>query len=324
MVLTAISSRSNESNAPNTQGKKMAWRRTSPVDQLQPTNKEGEFMRGSKLLKVVLCILPFIIAPAGAQALTVNIQINGIAVPQSDCTVTGNTTTCNIADTYGNVVVTSLPSTTAQVIAVDDATLPVLKLVNAKFTTQANALNVPVTFSVTPTAGRNGPKMQRVASGWLGRVENVSAPYNSPTNRGQFIVDGVVINTSMTPNNESIDGIASGGDTAGSSKVVLSSVWSYGQISATNFTKTETMGTMSGSRILKGEFTFYLPLANDFLKLTEVKVVTLSPGADDTDAASVGYTDIWDEDTGRCKCKGNDCKIKCAGKDCPKVFHKNP
>jgi len=280
-------------------------------------------MRLSRLLKVVLCMLPFMIAPAVAQALPVNIQINGIAVPGSDCTVAGITTTCNIADTYGNVIVTSFPNgTTAQVIAVDDATLPVLKLVNAKFTTTANALNVPVTFSVTPTAGRSGPKMQRVASGWLGRVETVSAPYNSSTNRGQFIVDGVVISTSMTPNAESIDGISSGGDTAGSSKVVLSTAWSYGEIKATTFTKTETMNTppsaLTGSRILKGEFTFYLPLANDYLRLTEVKVETLNPGVEDTPPASIGYTDIWDDDTGRCK----NPKTLCPGVACPK--HEGP
>ena len=166
-------------------------------------------MRLSILLRVVLCMLPCMIAPAVAQALPVTIVINGTTVPSSDCTVSEITTTCNIADTYGNVIVTSYPSgTTAQVIAVDDANLPVLKLVNAKFTTTADALNVPVTFSVTPTAGRSGPKMHRVASGWLGRVEGVSAPYTSSTNRGQFIVDGVVISTSMTPNAESIDGIS--------------------------------------------------------------------------------------------------------------------
>ena len=273
-------------------------------------------MRTSKLLRVVLCMLPFVIAPAVAQALPVSIQINGIAVPSTDCTVTGNTTTCNIADTYGNVIVTNLPGTTAQVIAVDDATLPVLKLVNAKFMTTANALTVPVIFSVTPTAGITGPKMQRVASGWLGRVETVSAPYNSPTNRGQFIVDGVVISTSMTPNAESIDGISSGGDTSGSSKVVLNTAWAYGEIKATTFTKTETMGSLTGSRILKGEFTFYLPLANDFLRLTEVKVVTLNPAAGDSDVSSVGYTDIWDNDTARCKDK--ECKKLCPGKKCPK------
>lgn len=282
-------------------------------------------MRLSRLLRVVLCMLPLVIAPAVAQALPVSIQINGITVPSSDCTVSGITTTCNIANTYGNVIVTSYPSgTTAQVIAVDDATLPVLQLVNAKFTTTANALNVPVTFSVTPTAGRNGPKMQRVASGWLGRVEGVSAPWTSSTNRGQFIVDGVVISTSMTPNAESIDGIASGGDTAGSSKVVLSTGWAYGEIKATTFTKTETLGSLTGSRILKGEFTFYLPLANDYLRLTEVKVETLTPGVEDTAPASVGYTDIWDEDTGRCKCKGKPCKVMCTGRDCPKKHDRNP
>ena len=284
-------------------------------------------MRLSRLLKVMLCLFPFIIAPAVAQALPVTIVINGTTVPSSDCTVSGITTTCNIADTYGNVIVTSYPSgTTAQVIAVDDANLPVLKLVNAKFTTTANALTVPVTFSVTPTAGRTGPKMRRVASGWLGRVEGVSAPYNSSTNRGQFIVDGVVISTSMTPNAESIDGIASGGDTGGSSKVVLGTAWAYGEIKASTFTKNEIMGSLTGSRILKGEFTFYVPLANDYLRLTEVKVETLTPGIEGSDSASVGYTDIWDADTGRCKCKGIKCLLTCVGDDCPsrEILDPNP
>ena len=235
-------------------------------------------MRLSRLLKVMLCLFPFIIAPAVAQALPVTIVINGTTVPSSDCTVSGNTTTCTIAGTYGNVIVTSYPSgTTAQVVAVDDATLPVLKLVNAKFKATAPAVNGSVTFSVTPSAGRNGPKMQRVASGWLVRVENSQAPYTSPTNRGQFTVDGVVISTSMTPNAESIDGIASGGDTGGSSKVVLSTAWAAGEIKAGTFTKTETMGSLTGSRTLKGEFTFYLPVTNDYLRLTGVNVETKNP-----------------------------------------------
>ncbi|MBH0178794.1 MAG: hypothetical protein HP491_13260 [Nitrospira sp.] len=284
-------------------------------------------MRLARLPRILLYLLPFTIIPAVAQALPpVTIVINGTTVPSGNCTDTGITTTCNIAGNYGNVTVTSYPSgMTAQVIAVDDALLPVLKLVNAKFSTTANALTVPVTFSVTPTAGRNGPKMRRKASGWLGRVESTSSPYTSSTNRGQFIVDGVVTSTSMTPNAESIDGIASGGDTAGSSKVVAGLAWPYGEIKLTTFTKNETMGSLTGSRTLKGEFSFYLPVANDFLRLTEVTVESINP-ADDSDLSSVGYTDIWDDDTGRCKCKGNNCKdkVSCTGKDCPKKNEKNP
>jgi hypothetical protein len=276
-------------------------------------------MRLPILLRVLLCMLPFMIAPAVAQALPVTIVINGTTVPSGNCTVTGITTTCNINGTYGNVVVTGWPSGNAQVLAVDDATLPVLRLVNAKFKATANAVNGSVTFSVTPTAGINGPKMRRVAGGWLVRVENTTAPYTSPTNRGQFIVDGVVISTSMTPNAESIDGIASGGDKAGSSKVVFGTAWAYGEINATTFTKNETMGSLTGSRTLKGEFTFYLPLANDYLRLTEVKVETLSPGTTDPDLASLGYTDIWDGDTGRCK-----KKRPCPGPDCPIVVDPLP
>jgi len=240
----------------------------------------------------------------GEKNMPVSIVINGIAVPGANCSTSGNTTTCLIAGTYGNVEVTSHPSgTTAKVVAVYDATLPVLQLLNAKFRATANAVNGSVTFEATSMAGRNGPKMQRVAGGWLGRIEGTSAPYTSPTNRGQFIVDGVVISSSTTPNAESIDGISSGGDTSGSSKVVLSTAWAAGEIKDTTFTKTETMGSLNGSRTLKGEFTFYLPLTNDYLRLTKVNVETKDPFRREDDPALLGYTDLWDDDTGRCKHK---------------------
>lgn len=273
-------------------------------------------MRVSRFSRVAVCLLPILMAPGVAHAIAVTIQINGTTVSSANCTTSGNTTTCSIAGTYGNVEVSDYPTgSPAQVIAVDDISLPLLKLVNSKFRATANATNGSVTFSATPSQGNNGPKMQRTASGWLVRVENSTAPYTSPTNKGQFIVDGVVISGS---NSESIDGIYPGGDTAGSSKTVLSSPWAYGEIKATNFTKSETMGSLNGTRTLKGEFTFYLPLANDYLRLTEVAVVTQNAGGD-TDPASVGYTDMWDGDTGRCKCKDKkDCFDRlCPGPDCP-------
>ncbi|HLZ35184.1 MAG TPA: hypothetical protein VKP13_14305, partial [Nitrospira sp.] len=62
-------------------------------------------MRLLKLWEVPLCLLPLVIAPAGAQALAVNIQINGTTVPSGNCSTVGNTTTCNIEGTYGSVQV---------------------------------------------------------------------------------------------------------------------------------------------------------------------------------------------------------------------------
>lgn len=237
------------------------------------------------------------------------IVINGTTVSNANCATNGQTTTCNINGTYGNVQVTGYPGGTAQVVAIE-GTLPLIKLVNAKFRATANAVNGSVTFSGTSAAGTS-KKMKRVASGWLVRVENTTAPYTSPTNRGQFIVDGVVNSASMNPNTESIDGISNGGDTSGSSKVVLSTAWTHGDINATTFTKNETMGTLTGSRTLKGEFTFYLPLTNDYLRLTNVNVETLIPARPEDEGSTQdpieepisGYTDMWDDDTGRCKDK---------------------
>ena len=290
-------------------------------NRLHTFNGGGYRMRLLKKWRILLYALPLLIVPATAQAVTVNIQINGDTVPAARCTTSGNTTTCDISGTWGGTVdVTGYPSGTPQVVFNEDnQNLPLLKLINAKFNARVAGLNGSVTFSVTPTAGRSSPKMVRAASGWLARTEGTTAAYVSPTNRGQFIVDGVVTSSSMTPNAESIDGISSGGDTAGSSKVVLSSAWAYGEIKETLFTKTEIMGSLSGSRTLKGEFTYYLPLQNDYLRLTQVKVETLDPaGPDVTDAASVGYTDVWDDDTGKCKCKGKDCMTRlCPGPDCP-------
>jgi hypothetical protein len=203
------------------------------------------------------------------------IVINGTTVSNANCTTNGQTTTCNINGTYGNVQVTGYPSGTAQVVATE-GTLPLIKLINAKFRATANAVNGSVTFSGTSTAGTS-KKMKRVASGWLVRVENTAAPYTSPTNRGQFNVDGVVNSASMTPTAESIDGIANGGDTSGQPKTVMNQAWVQGDINATTFIKTETMVTLTGSRTLKGEFTFYLPLTNDYLRLTNVTVETLTP-----------------------------------------------
>lgn len=287
-------------------------------------------MRVSILLSVVLCLLPFVIAPAVAQAVAVSIQINGTPVSSANCTTSGITTTCTIAGTYGNVEVTGDPSgAIAQVEAVDSATLPLIRLINAKFRATANAVNGSVTFSA-PTGGRVGPKMIRKANGWLVRTETPPklAPYTSPTNKGQFIVDGVVDSASMIPTPESIDAITKGGDTSGSSKVVLSTNFAHGEINGTVFTKSETMntpggGTLSGSRTLKGEFTFYLPVMNDYLRLSTVEVVTVNPASDESDVSFAGYTDMWDGDTARCKpkkiCPGPACPKICPGPACPKV-----
>ncbi len=218
--------------------------------------------------------------------MAVTIAINGINVP-------ANPITTNIAGTYGNVRVINNGGT-AQV-SFTESTLPTLKLVNAKFLALANGVNASVTFSATSSQGRGQPKMRRTAQGWLVRVENVSAPYTSSTNRGQFIVDGVVISPSMSPNAESIDGLSLGGDTAGSAKVVLAQPFAYGEINLATFTKNENMTSLSGSRTLKGEFSFYLPVINDFLRLTEVKVQTLNPdrgGLRQSELSSMGYIDI--------------------------------
>lgn len=225
--------------------------------------------------------------------MAVTIVINGTTVSSGNCTTSGNTTTCTIAGTYGNVTVTNQGGT-AQVVFVDSATLPVLRLVNARFLALANAVNGSVTFSATSTQGIPGPRMVRQADGWLVRVDNVSAPYSGPANRGRFNVDGVVTSTSMNP--ESIDTIPAGGDTAGSTKIVMTPAYVSGEINANVFKKEEVMSSLSsGPRTLKGEFTFYLPLSNDFLKLTEVKVETLNPvGPLGQSAYSLqGYVDMW-------------------------------
>lgn len=294
-------------------------------------------MELSRLLKVTLCVVPLIGLPTVTHAIDLHVEINGTTVPCAS-----GATICDISGTYpsSNAIIDvsgydpgATPPTGSSIkptveLMGDGTSLPELKLKNAKFKATANAVNGSVTFWTTPSTGRDAPKMQRVADGWLGRAEGATAPYTSSTNRGTFTVDGLVSSSSITPVVESIDGIFNGGDTAGSSKVVLNTAWSFGKIDLNLFTKNEVMGNLQGARDLKGEFTFYLPVTNDYLRLTQVSIRTFNPGGKEVDDAPphAGYTDIVGPNTVPHKCPERPCITNppCKGKKCLKPLEQHP
>ena len=251
---------------------------------------------------IMLGVLALAGSSGVAEALVVNININGTTIPQSNCTTTGNPpiTTCTIAGAYGNVMVEAPPAGgTPRVEAIDDPNLPALKLRDAKFRAiNINSVDGSVTISAT-FSGRNGPRMVRSASGWLARTEAQKAAYSSPTNHGQFVVEGQVASASLPHTPETVDNIIDGGDMPGSKKDVNGIPWAYGNIDSAIFTTNppELMQSLTGPRDLKVNFTFHLPIINDYLRLSEVKVETLDPGTGQNEPSSLsGYTDIMTED----------------------------
>jgi hypothetical protein len=208
----------------------------------------------------VICTVLSVVSPLGALAADIHIVIQGQTV-----SCTAGATTCPIANTYSGLTIANANGRTAQVQA-SDSSSDELKLVDALVTATSGDVTGTINFWRDFDGPPDAPpatavRFERSTSGRMMRTPT-TAPYPGAWFKIDAKAKGDSIATPTTKN------------------VICGAPASCGDFGSPAMTKSEDHTSLTGTREMKVELSFKLPLANDQVRIDTAYVKSWQLGGE--------------------------------------------